>query len=76
MLDCYNDDWRESSDEDLPVLTEENFISQIALEQVCISPEGYVLFYWNDGPLELFGCHCIEIAIKSDGNVDGVALAG
>lgn len=62
LLDLANDWLEDNEDEDKPdKITKEMFIDNIKMSELCISPDGSITLFYDDG--DMFWGHTIQIII-------------
>ena len=75
LLDLANDWLEDNEDEDKPdKITKEMFIDNIKMSELCISPDGSITLFYDDG--DMFWGHTIQIIIDENGNYDSADIAG
>ena len=57
-----------------PVLLETEYVESISINEMTVSPKGFVTLYYDDG--DLFWGHSIEIDVEADGTVSNADIAG
>lgn len=75
LLDLANDWLEDNEDEDKPdKITKEMFIDNIKMSELCISPDGSITLFYDDG--DMFWGHTIQIIIDENGNYESADIAG
>ena len=65
----------DNEDEDKPdKITKEMFIDNIKMSELCISPDGSITLFYDDG--DMFWGHTIQIIIDENGNYESADIAG
>ena len=67
-------DWRESTDEDVPEITEESFAQRIELMSIAMDPDGSFSAYFDDD--DMFFGHCIVVYGTLADGVASAVMAG
>ena len=67
-------DWRESTDEDVPEITEESFAQRIELMSIAMDPDGSFSAYFDDD--DMFFGHCIVVYGTLADGVASALMAG
>lgn len=52
----------------------QKIIESISINEMTVSPEGFVTLYYDDG--DMFWGHSIEIDVEADGTVSDADIAG
>ena len=67
-------DWRESTDEDVPEITEESFAQRIELTSIAMEPDGSFSAYFDDD--DMFFGHCVVVYGTLADGVASAEMAG
>ena len=74
LLDLANDWLADNEDAEVDEITRQMFIESISINEMTVSPEGFVTLYYDDG--DMFWGHSIEIDVEADGTVSDADIAG